>query len=234
MLAEDESNRTLLDTAFNANYGWSILHKMGSAAQSSSAGQASEAKARLEESLSILEGYPQGNYAMTFITNHDENSWNGTEYDRLGSSVKLLSVFYFTAPGMPLIYSGQEVGLNRKLAFFEKDPIQWSSSPMTAFYSKLVALKTKNAALNVGPVMSKISYIASSSPAGLLAYGRVSGKSKVVVVLNPSKSPTTTTLAAGSFAGTYYNVFTGAKVTFTPKQKFVLPANGYLVLSTVK
>lgn len=60
---------------------------------------------------------------MQFITNHDENSWQGTEYEHLGAAgIEAFSVLYYTVPGMPLIYSGQESAFNRRLKFFEKDP----------------------------------------------------------------------------------------------------------------
>ena len=233
MLAEDESNRALLDSAFSANYGWSFLNKMASAASSATAGQGSVAKLSIIDAIGGLEEYPKGTYAMTFITNHDENSWNATEYERFGKSVKLMSALYFTAPGMPLIYSGQEVGLNRKLAFFEKDEIKWTSSPMTAFYTSLVALKTKNSALATDATPAPVVYLPTQSLSAL-AYGRADGKNKVLVLLNPSNTPATASLAAGAFRGTYYDAFTGAKVLVGSTGKYALPAFGYRVLSTVK
>jgi glycosidase len=227
MVAEDEDNATLVDRAFNANYGWSFLGKMSEMSN----GYASKLKAL--EAIRNSETYPTGTYPMTFITNHDENSWNGTEYSRFGSAVKQMSVFYFTAPGMPLIYTGQEVGLREKLYFFEKDEVKWTSSPMTAFYQKLVALKTKNSALNTDDTPARTAWLANGNyftP----AYGRADGKNKVFVVLNLSQGKATTTITSGAFAGTYFDVFTGKVVKIAAKQRLTLPAQGYLALTTVK
>ena len=227
MVAENEDDSTLLNRAFNANYGWSFLGKMSEMSN----GYASKLKAL--EAIRNSEAYPAGTYPMTFITNHDENSWNGTEYSRFGNAVKQLSVFYFTAPGMPLIYTGQEVGFREKLYFFDKDEVKWKVSPMTDFYQMLVSLKTKNSALNVGGAVTRTTWLANSSYF-TASYGRADGKNKVVVFLNLSGGKTTTTVATGAFAGNYYDVFTGKPVKLAANQKVTLPAQGYLALTNVK
>jgi glycosidase len=227
MVAEDEGVGALLNNAFNSNYGWSFLGKMASMAAGSSG------KIPAIDAILTSEDYPTGTYPMTFITNHDENSWNGTEYERLGGAVKMLSAFYFTAPGMPLIYSGQEVALDKRLKFFEKDEIIWKASPMTAFYQKLVALKTKNSALNTDLTPAPTKFL-SATHFSTPAYGRADGKNKVFVVLNLSRAKATTTVTTGAFAGSYYDVFTGKVVKVPAKYKVTLPSQGYLVLSSVK
>jgi glycosidase len=227
MVAEDEGVGALVDNAFNANYGWSFLGKMSSMAAGSSG------KIPAIDAVLTSEGYPTGTYPMTFITNHDENSWNGTEHERLGTAVKMLSAFYFTAPGMPLIYSGQEVALNKRLKFFEKDEIVWKASPMTAFYQKLVAMKTKNSALNTDMTPAPTKFL-SATNYFTPAYGRADGKNKVFVVLNLSRDKVTTTVTSGAFVGTYYEVFTGKATKVSSKHKVTLHGHGYLVLSSVK
>ena len=54
-------------------------------------------------------------YRMVFTTNHDENSWNGTVYERFGDAVKTFTVLCGVVKGMPLIYSGQEAGTDKVL-----------------------------------------------------------------------------------------------------------------------
>jgi glycosidase len=49
-----------------------------------------------------------------FTSNHDENSWNGTEYEKYGEMAKPLAVFSATWDGVPLMYSGQELPLLNK------------------------------------------------------------------------------------------------------------------------
>jgi glycosidase len=69
-------------------------------------------------------------FAMMFTSNHDENSWNGTEFERMGDAALNMAVLSATVPGMPLIYTGQEDKLSKRLKFFEKDAITWGSFDM--------------------------------------------------------------------------------------------------------
>ena len=53
--------------------------------------------------------YPKNAYRLFFTTNHDENSWNGTEFEKYGDAYKTFAVFSQTMyQGIPLIYNGQE------------------------------------------------------------------------------------------------------------------------------
>ena len=61
-----------------------------------------------------------------FTTNHDENSWNGTEYEKYGDMAKALAVFSATWNGFRLLYSGQELPNMKRIKFFEKDAIAWT------------------------------------------------------------------------------------------------------------
>jgi glycosidase len=189
----------------------------------------------LNEISNLQLDYPAGTFAMNFITNHDENSWNGTEYTRLGSvgAVKAASVLYFTLPGTPLIYNGQEAGLNKMLAFFEKDQITWGSSPMTAFYTKLVALKSSNAALNVGSSAGAIRTVTTSQD-GVIAYVRSNGSAKVLVAINLTNKPLKVKLSWGSSAGKLYDYATNKQVTIPATQTVTIPAWGYQVSTTNK
>ncbi len=96
--------------------------------------------------------YPAGTYMMNMITNHDLNSWEGTEFERLGNLTRAMAVLTYTLPGMPLIYTGQETGLDRALEFFEKDmPPTWTPrNDYFEFYQKLNHLKHTHPALRAG------------------------------------------------------------------------------------
>jgi glycosidase len=229
MLSENDSDYAQLRSAFVANYGWSLLGDMNAFARSG--GDAFEFVGAIKH---IANDYPSGTFPMTFITNHDENSWNGTEYERLGAYVKRFSALYFTLPGMPLIYNGQEIGLKRRLQFFENDPIIWGSSSMTDFYRKLVSLKTKNVALWNGTSGGAVKQYLGSND-NLLTYTRVKGSSKVVVVINLTAKAQTAVVKLGSVsAGTFYKYSNGAKTKLTASQKFVVPAGGFEIYSTVQ
>jgi len=90
-------------------------------------------------------------YRMTYTTNHDLNSWIGTVFERFGEKHKIFAAFVFTAYGFPLIHNGQEVGLSKRLEFFEKDTINWTDSlNLQPFYKSLVRLKKENPAIWAG------------------------------------------------------------------------------------
>jgi glycosidase len=93
------------------------------------------------------KAYPRDAYRMLFTNNHDINSWTGTDQELYGPAWPALTVLTFTLPGMPLIYNGQEAGLNKKLEFFEKDTIDWKGKPQHGFYTKLINLRKNNPAL---------------------------------------------------------------------------------------
>ncbi len=113
MLAEDEAPRH--HAAFDMTYGWEFHHVMNDIYKGEK--NANDIEKYLHKNDSL---YPSDAYRMYFITNHDENSWNGTEFERLGEGVKAFFVLTATVPGMPLIYSGQEAAMDKRLEFLVK------------------------------------------------------------------------------------------------------------------
>jgi glycosidase len=93
------------------------------------------------------KAFPPGAYRMRFTSNHDENSWAGSDVELYGPAFKAMAVLAATLPGMPLIYGGQEAGLDKRIEFFEKDPIAWKNYANAPFYAKLLKLKHDNPAL---------------------------------------------------------------------------------------
>jgi glycosidase len=208
MLAEANNNKALLQTGFNADYGWEMLgvmNKIGlELADSYDVEQAMANQA---------DNYPAGKYPMQFITNHDENSWNGTEYERLGDGVVPLTALSFTIPGMPLIYSGQESAFKRRLAFFEKDQIDWGNYSQSVLFAKLTELKRNNKALWNGSAGGPYKAIPSSN-AKVLTFERNKGTNRVVVVMNLSSKAQKAKVTFGASAGKY-KVFTATKMPST-------------------
>ncbi|MDE6267454.1 MAG: alpha-amylase [Muribaculaceae bacterium] len=129
--------------------------------------------------------YPKDTYLMNMITNHDLNSWEGTEFQRLGNLTEAFAVISYTLPGMPLIYTGQETGMNRAFEFFEKDKApDWEPrNEYFTFYQKLNALKHNEAALRAGEEGGEMKdYPATDKH--VLAFSRTKGDSQVTVVAN--------------------------------------------------
>ena len=146
MLAEaDEPNLLKGESLFDMAYGWERHHIFNQMAKSDNAVVLWD-----EVIKSDTNRYEQEDILMNFVTNHDENSWNGTIYERMKGASELLTALSFVAPGMPLIYSGQEYDLDHRLLFFEKDQIPHTKKTMWPLLKKLGQLKNSNPALNGG------------------------------------------------------------------------------------
>ena len=183
-LAEGE-HPELHNGSFDASYAWELHHLLN-------------AIARGEKGVAELKEYiakdaantPAEAFRLMFTSNHDENSWSGTEFERMGDAAKVMAVLTFTLPnGQPLIYTGQEMGWNKRFEFFEKDNIPaWESNEYTEFYKELTALRHNNAALAAGERGGKIEYI-EDVPAGVFAFTRAVEGNSVTVYANLTKEP---------------------------------------------
>ena len=129
--------------------------------------------------------YPIDSYLMNMTTNHDLNSWEGTEFDRLGNLHKAFAVLSYTLPGMPLIYTGQETGMNRAFEFFVKDEApQWEPiNEYFTFYQTLNRLKHYNLALLAGEQGGKMVRYPTTSP-DLYVFSRTANDHTVFVMVN--------------------------------------------------
>lgn len=225
MLAEDEDNADLLRTAFDMNYSWKLHKLMNSIAKG-------ENKAKDIWGNILWSGttFPEDAYRMNFITNHDENSWNGTIEERMGESAKAFAVLSWTVPGMPLIYSGQEAGMNKRLEFFEKDEIDWTNVVYKDFYKKLNSLKENNAALNSGAAGGMMIQLSEGQNENVFAFERERCGNKVVVVLNLSKENQEFTIDGTQLSGDFKNAFTGETINIKEDLKLNLSPWEYLVL----
>ena len=163
---------------FDANYAWELHHLLNSLSQGSKTVQ------DLKDYLARDRArFPKEAFRLTFTSNHDENSWAGTEFEREGVFAKACAVLCFTLPGsQPLIYTGQEIGLSRRLKFFDKDSItDWEPNEYTCFYKKLTALKHENPALAAGEKGGDLVYL-EGMPEGVLGFSREVEGNKVIVI----------------------------------------------------
>lgn len=140
--------------AFDMTYDWD-LHKIFNGVYAKERNSSDIIKHILNDQ----KKYPDYAYRMQFTSNHDENSWNGTEYERLGKAAEVFAVLTYVIPGMPLIYNGQEIGFNKRLEFFEKDSIIWKENKFEKLYKNLNELKEKNKALWAGIESGSVDFI---------------------------------------------------------------------------
>ena len=225
MLAEDENPR-MHDTAFDATYSWDLFHTMNAIAQGKKTANSIDSIYQAE-----LKRYQQDAYRMRFTSNHDENSWNGTEYERLGEGAQAFAVFAFTFPGIPLMYSGQESAMTRRLRFFDKDTIPWGDYPLAPFYTKLTALKTASNLLDAGNAGGAFIKVPTSNDKAVYAFIRRNQKNQMFVILNLSGLEQTADLRGDDFTGNYKEVFSGTRHTFSKNEKITLKAWSYQIYS---
>ena len=162
------------------------------------------------------ERFESDDILMSFVTNHDENSWNGTIRERMGDASELLTALSYLSPGMPLIYSGQEYDLDHRLLFFEKDEIPKTKKIMWPLLQKLGKLKKENPALHTGIDASNYKKIDVANPE-ILAFKRSKGTDSVIFLGNFSKnSQEMNNIFSGSF--NYFNnvIENSEKLVFEP------------------
>ena len=207
MLAEDEDNISLLDTAFNMNYGWKLHHLLNEIAKGEKISNDIWDYLIWNDSV-----FPATAQRMYFTSNHDENSWNGTVKERMGDAGEVMAVLTYTLPGMPLIYNGQEAGLDKRLEFFVKDTINWDNMVNADFYTTMNALKKNNKALWNCENCSKIIRIGGGINPDVFAFIREYEGDAVVGILNLSAKEQSFTISNEEVIGDFVNVFTQEQV----------------------
>ena len=176
MLAEGEEPKLHSLSGFNSSYAWELHHMLNAIARG---------EKNIPELLEYIEKdaqrHPADAFRLMFTSNHDENSWAGTEFERMGDAAKLMAVLTFTLPnGQPLIYTGQEMGWNKRFEFFEKDHIPaWEENEYTDFYKWLIALRHDNPALAAGDKGGKFEVVSTED--STLVFTRTLPENKVTV-----------------------------------------------------
>ncbi len=174
--------------------------------------------------------YPKTALRAWFTSNHDENSWNGTEYEKYGVMAPALAVFNCTWHGIPLIYSGQELPNQKRLLFFDKDQIEWNGIPaLHDFYKKLLQLRSVHPALNADPVITPVR-ISTASDANLFCFMRIRDEKEIFVVLNLSDHNFQPAwITDEKLQGSFTELFSGSEKNFSENRELVLEPWAYQV-----
>lgn len=224
MLAEGEGPE-LHACGFDMTYAFEVHHMMGKVHKGEKDVAALDSMIQAQ-----IKAYPEGAYRMQFTSSHDENSWQGTEFERLGQNFQSFFVMAATIPGMPMIYSGQEAGLNKRLRFFDKDTIPFINGvPYENFYGTLLKLKHNNTALDNG--LSGGAFTILQAEGNIYAYVRHNAKNKVVVLLNFGSTPAQCKIQSDLVSGSYTNIFTSEKIKLKKEITTEIPAYGFFVWS---
>ena len=223
MLAETEKPELLANDAFDAAYGWEIHHIMNDIAKGKK--NVSAIDAYMD---SIPKKWQADDYKLLFTSNHDENSWAGTEYERMGDAVETFAALTYTLPGIPLIYNGQEEDFNRRLKFFVKDSIDRNpTSKMRGVYEKLGELKITNEAFNGAKKAASYERLKTSDDKSILAFKRQKNTTEAYFIANFTKTNKEITVPIN---GVYKNFMNNEDVTFDATTKLKLKPWEYLIL----
>ena len=211
MLAEAEEDN-LFDRAFNMSYQWNVHHIMVDIAKGAR---------RVWDLRNAIHSerarYPREAMRMSFTSNHDENSWSGSEQSRFGRALEVMTAMTFLMPStMPLIYTGQEVGYDHSFEFFERDAIPLESyreTHTTKLYRTLCALKHKEAALAAGERGGEMIEIENNAKDCMMTFVREVEGSRVVAIVNLSPYTIHADFCTGIYAGAYKDVISGERVS---------------------
>lgn len=222
MLAEDNQKEIL--SAFDMAYGWEVHHMLNDIAQGT----------KNADSLKVLfdkmnTSFPQYGQLMNFTSNHDENSWSKTEYDRMGSSAEQMAVLTYFLPGMPLTYSGQEAASKKVLRFFDKDTIDFSQLPLKDFYGQLNKIKHEHKALWNGEAGGKFEILSSSK--NMLVFERSNGDETITCAFNFNAGVGGAQLDIKAKAD---DIFGSGQSLEPGKQGVTVPAKGYKIFVSKK
>ena len=210
MLAEAEEDN-LFDRAFNMSYQWNIHHIMVDIAKGAR---------RVWDLRNAIHSerarYPREAMRMSFTSNHDENSWSGSEQSRFGAALEIMTALTFLMPStMPLLYTGQEVGYDHSFEFFERDAIPaevYHENRTTELYRRLIALKHRERALDAGERGGDMIEIENNAKDCMITMVREVEGSRVVAILNLSPYTIHADFNTGIYAGTYRDAISGERV----------------------
>lgn len=224
MLAEWES-RDLHKKAFDMTYAWSMWDKIKGIAV-----DGKPVSGLFEYMAHDVSFYPKNAYRMTYTENHDLNSWSGNQYLNFGDALEASMVFCTVVNGMPLVYSGQEAGLDKSLRFFDKDTIEWKEHRNADIYTKLFALKHANQALWNGKWGGEMVKVYNDKLNQVVSFYREKNGQKVLPVINFSNQKVDVILQTKHIKDLYTNYFTNEKVSVLDELHLTIPAWSYVVL----
>jgi alpha-amylase len=208
--------------AFDLIYAWEWLHKMEDYVK----GKAKLAD--LQKQVEVYnEDFAQNKFRILFTTNHDENSWNGTEFERYGEAARVFAALSATLPGLPLVYSGQEEPLRKRLSFFNKDTIGLGKYEWAPFFQSLLRLRETNPAVAADSSVA-FEWVPNSAADRVFSFRRKKAGREVLVLANLSGTPLTCSVSQ-EITGLYKNVFSGSPNDFTHEKSFLFNAWDFVI-----
>ncbi len=219
----DGNEIELTDNALDMIYNYDFIDIMTNVSQGKSG--VSDIKKFLDNEN---EKYAKDAFKLYFTSGHVPNSFHGSVFERLGDAVPTFAVLNATLDGIPLVYGGQEAGLNKRLSFYDKDEITWKEHEFYGLYQKLFQLRKTNQALWAGESGGKIQMIPTADNDRVMAFYRKKNEDQVICLYNFSDKDQEITVA--DLDGNYTELFSDQKVTVGKSEAMKLGPWGYQVL----
>ena len=154
---------------------------------------------------------PTGKGKVRFTTNHDESAWDASPMSLFNGkngaiAASVVSIF---SGGVPLLYTGQEVGKTGTTPFFSNTTINWTSNAdMLSAYQKLYAIYNNNSAARSSTISA---YQLSND---LVCWKKTNGSSSVLILVNVRNSTINATLPP-ALTGNFTNLSSGMSETLS-------------------
>ncbi len=214
--------------AFDISYTWKWMHATE---------QFVKGELSLGNCLKVLSEYRNDfhevNLRLFFTSNHDENSWSGSEYEKYGVFAQAWAVFSILYAGVPLIYSGQELPNYKRLQFFEKDAIEWTEDiKLEYFYKSLLMLKNTNTIfknLKAANIFIDETLISRNIFSMLIKID----DNVVLCVLNFDNAAVSEDIDLEGFSGCFRDVFSGQEIVLNNSFLFEKEPGGFSVLERI-
>ncbi len=168
---------------------------------------------------------PAGKGKVRFTTNHDESAWDASPMTLFNGKNGALaaSVINIFSGGVPLLYTGQEVGKTGTTPFFNNSTINWTANAdMLASYQKLYTIYNQNSAARGNNISS---YQLSND---LICWKKTNGASSMLILVNVRNSTINITLPP-ALTGNFTNLVSGENENITTSMS--LPAYAYRIYS---
>ena len=154
---------------------------------------------------------PTGKGKVRFTTNHDESAWDASPMSLFNGkngaiAASVVSIF---SGGVPLLYTGQEVGKTGTTPFFSNTTINWTSNAdMLSAYQKLYAIYNNNSAARSSTISA---YQLSND---LVCWKKTNGSSSMLILVNVRNSTINATLPP-ALTGNFTNLSSGMSETLS-------------------
>jgi 1,4-alpha-glucan branching enzyme len=225
MLAEFD-HRDIHARAFDASYAW----KWNNAMHDIAVGKA-DTGALFGFYSEHESAWPKAAMRMTYTENHDQNAWEGTQFERFRDGLDNAIVLSFIGEGIPLIHNGQEAGNERRVKFFEKDPITWRAHRNDALFKKLIRYRDAHPALWNAPWGATMTPVVNTAPGKVLSFVREKDGDKILALFNMSAAPQTFGFTDGPTVGRYSDFADGKALTIATDTQLTMPAWSYKILA---